>query len=43
VSSGNPADDLPWKDARVPADPEVRVRLDFVFDPATVPEAVRGD
>ncbi len=42
VSSGNPAAFLPWKDVRVPQDPGTVVRLDFVFDPESVPAERRG-
>lgn len=44
ISSGhNPAEFLPWKDVRVPQEAGAVVVLDFVFDPESVPAAVRGD
>ncbi len=42
VSSGNPAEFLPWKDVTVPDEVGAVVRLDFVFDPESVPLERRG-
>ena len=43
VSEVNPPEFLPWEDIRVKALPGVVARLDFTFDPASVPEEVRGE
>ncbi len=43
VSGANPPEFLPWEDIRVKALPGVVARLDFTFDPESVPEEVRGE
>ena len=42
VRNANSAEHLPWQDVRVPQAPGTVVVLDFVFDPESVPPAVRG-
>lgn len=41
VRNVNPPEVLPWRDVRVPARPGQVTRLDFVFDPESVPERFR--